>query len=100
MLFYSLLSGFHTAEFSCTGMNYNSLKALRFRYTQVDEDMTATCEVKMHHQNLPCGVCDGVACKTGCVCRCIASTGNGVPQQADPRSDVHVHLTGAQESFT
>lgn len=49
---------------------------------------------------IPRTVCECVARETGCVGGCVASTGDGVPQQADPGSDVHVHLTSTQEGFT
>lgn len=48
----------------------------------------------------PCAVRVYVACETGCVGRCVAPAGDGVPQQPDPGSDVNVHLTGTQEGFT
>lgn len=48
----------------------------------------------------PWAVCECAACETGCVGRSVAPTGDGVPQQPDPGSDVHIHLTGTQEGFT
>lgn len=53
-----------------------------------------------HSGYIPCAVCECVARETGCVGRCVASTGDGVPQQADPGSDVHIHLPSTQEGFT
>lgn len=57
--------------------------------------------IKIHTVgSVPCTLCELVACEAGCIGRCVASTGDGVSQQADPGSDVHVHLTSPQEGLT
>lgn len=44
---------------------------------------------------IPCAVCERVAREARREGSCVASAGDGVPQQADPGGDVHVHLASA-----